>query len=420
VELRERLARGALEARSLVDLMTRGIIKEGLVISTCNRLEIVAAAENPDAAFAELRGLMASAGELTGEEMTAALHELRGLTAVEHLFRVASGLDSQVLGEAQILGQVKEAYRQAARYRTVGPMVSKLFHKSFQTAKRVRSETSLSFGTVSVASAAIETAQSLLGPLGKATALIIGAGEMASAAAAHLKARGVDKISVASRSRSKAELLAEKIGGLTVSIEDAGPKIVESDILVAAAASDKPVVTAETLGLASVLSQAAGASDYPLRALRSLPKALVILDLGVPRNVSPEVREIEGVILRDIDDFEAETCGARVLRRREAERAEKVIAEEVAKFSQWLASLATSPTIKDLIRLAEEARAMEVERTVAKNGFSPEQAEAVEAMSRSLVRRLLHNPLAFVKGCHRHGRSDHVLDLFRRVFGLDP
>jgi glutamyl-tRNA reductase len=180
------------------------------------------------------------------------------------------------------------------------------------------------------------------------------------------------------------------------------------------------VVTVETLGLASFLSQAAGAADYPSRELRSLPKALVILDLGVPRNVSPEVRDVEGVILRDIDDFEAETYGARILRRREAERAAKVISEEVAKFSQWLASLSTSPTIKDLIRQAEEARAMEVERTVAKNGFSPEQAEALEAMSRSLVRRILHNPLAFVKGCHRHGRSDHVLDLFRRVFGLDP
>ena len=416
VELREKLARGGLEARSLVDLITEGVINEGLVISTCNRLEIVAASEDSEAAKDALLDLMARAGGVSPEELRPRLHELGGLEGVEHLFRVASGLDSQVLGEAQILGQVKDAYRQAVRYRTVGPMVSKLFHKSFQTAKRVRSETGLAYGAVSVASAAVETAQALLGPLEGLSVLVLGAGEMAAGAAAHLKARGVENLSVASRSQARAQALALKHDGRAISLEEFGEALIGADLLVTAVSSDKPVVTPEVLG-ARFQARERGRADQKKLAEQ---KELAILDLGLPRNVSPEVGLMEGIVLRDIDDFEAAASGAKDHRGREAERAQTVIGEEVAKFSQWLSSLSTSPTIKDLIRLAEDARTMEVERTTAKNGFSPEQVEALEAMSRSLVRRILHNPLAFVKGCHRHGRSDHVLDLFRRVFGLDP
>lgn len=402
VEFREKLAKGGLEARSLVDLLTRGVIKEGLVISTCNRLEIVTVADDPDAAALELRNLMAAAGSMTADDLAPRLHEHRGLMAVAYLFRVASGLDSQVLGESQILGQVKEAYRQAARYRTVGPMVSKLFHKSFQTAKRVRSETGLAYGTVSVASAAVEAAFKMLGTLQGLNALVLGAGEMATAAAGHLKTRGVGDLLIISRSLAAAETVAMKYGGRALAFASFGEALQKADLLVTAVASDEPLVTAKSL------------------EGRRGKKKLAVLDLGLPRNVAPEVRELPGIFLRDIDDFENAADGARVFRLNEADRAEAVISEEVAKFNQWLASLSTSPTIKDLIGLAEEARAMEVERTIARNGFSSEQVEALEAMSRSLVRRILHNPLAFVKGCHRHGRSDHALDLFRRVFGLDP
>jgi glutamyl-tRNA reductase len=405
VGLRERLARGGLEPRLLLELMTAGIVKEGLVISTCNRLEIVAVAEDPERAALELRSLMAGAAGLDPFELAGSVHEFRGLKAVGHLFRVASGLDSQVLGEAQILGQVKEAYRQAARFRTVGPMVSKLFHKSFQTAKRVRSETGLASGTVSAASAAVETAERIIGPLRGLTALILGAGEMAAAAAGHLVARGVGPLLVLSRSQAAADELAGRHGGEGLAWGELASALERADLLVAAVAADRPVVT-----LKAVAGRARGAA----------PRRLLIMDLGLPRNVEPEVGALEGVELRNMDDFESLTAGGRDVRRREAERAEVVVAEEVAKFGRWLESLSASPTIKDLIRLAEGARAVEVERTVARNGFSPEQIEALEAMSRSLVRRLLHNPLAFVKGSQRHCPSDHSLDLFRRVFGLDP
>jgi glutamyl-tRNA reductase len=405
--LREKLARGGLGAKSLMGALADGIVKEGLVISTCNRLEIVAVSEVPEAASELMADLLAGAAGIDLAELLPGLHRFTGLSAVEHLFRVASGLDSQVLGEAQILGQVKSAYRQAVQYRTVGPIISKLFHKSFQTAKRVRSETGLAEGAVSTASAAVETAQALLGPLTDLTAVIVGTGQMAAAAAGHLRSRGVGTIVVAGRSADRARTLAHKCGGTALAMEDLRARLPSADLVVTAVAADGPV-----LGPADLAGDPAG----PGRTARPL----VVLDLGLPRNVAAEAAAVPGVALRNMDDFEALADHGRSLRRREAERAGAVIAEEVAKFSQWLSSLSTSPTIKDLILRAETARAMEVERTVAKNGFSPEQIEAVEAMSRALVRRLLHNPLAFVKGCHRHGRSDHVIDFFRRVFGLDP
>jgi glutamyl-tRNA reductase len=383
--------------------LTGGIIKEGLMLSTCNRLEIVAVAEAAGPAGEAIRGLLARAAGLEPAEIARSLHELAGLDAVEHLFRVASGLDSQVLGEAQILGQVKSADRQAVQFRTVGPVISKLFHKSFQTAKRVRSETGLAEGSVSTASAAVETAQAVRGSLEGLAAVVLGAGEMAQAAVARLKARGVGDLAVASRSPDRAAALAQKCGGRAIVLEDLPQALRKADLLVTAAAAAGPVL--ETGELAALG--------------RKAPRPLVVLDLGLPRNVPAEAAGLPGVVLRNVDDFDSLAGQGRALRLQEAGRAEEVIREEVAKFEQWLASLSTSPTIKDLIRQAEAARAMEVDRTIAKSGFSAEQAEALEAMSRALVRRLLHNPLSFIKGCHRHGRSDHVVDVFRRVYGLD-
>jgi glutamyl-tRNA reductase len=400
VEVRERLARGGLEARSLLAPLADGVIGEGLVISTCNRLEIVAVADHPEPAEAALAALMAGAAELGAAGLAPHLHHLRGAAAVEYLFSVASGLESQVLGEAQILGQVKEAYRRAVACRTVGPMVSKLFHKSFQTAKRVRTETEVAAGSVSVASAAVDTAQASLGGLSGRRAVILGAGEMASSAAAHLRARGVGAILVASRSPARASDLAGQVGGEAVPLEGLGAALAGSDLLLTAVGGCSPVLTAEFL-----------AGSIPAG------RSLLVLDLGVPRNVEAAAAGLPGLALRNIDDFEALAGRGRASRLKELVKAREIVAEEAAKFGQWLSNLATTPTIKDLVRQAEEARRLELERTVAKAAFSAEQLEAVEAMGRALVRRLLHNPLSFAKGCH--GRSDQALNMFRRVFGLD-
>ncbi|MDR0622428.1 MAG: glutamyl-tRNA reductase [Deltaproteobacteria bacterium] len=405
VALREDLAKCGLgEGRGLLKLCTLGIISEGLVISTCNRVEIVAVGPGTMDPVPELLGLMAQASGYGEDELKPYAHAYRDLEAVGYLFRVAAGLDSQVLGEPQILGQVKEAFRTATRYRTVGPVVSKLFHKSFQTAKRIRSETELATGTVSMASVATLSAAAFLGGLVGKTAVIVGSGEMASLAATHLKAKGVGSLTVYGRSLERAQALARKVDGRAGSLEDllADPvgKLAGADLMVTAVGALEPVITAEKLK-------------------RIGPASLLIIDLGVPRNVEASVGDIPGITLKDVDGLGEVVRENQASRLKEAEKALAIVDDEVAKFSRWLSSLATSPTIKDLIGLAEQARLVELERTVAKNGFSPEQVEALETMSRALVRRILHNPLTFAKSCHRHGRSDYRLDVFRRVFGLD-
>ncbi|MDR2367306.1 MAG: glutamyl-tRNA reductase [Deltaproteobacteria bacterium] len=406
VALRETLARCGLgEDRGLLGLCALGIISEGLVISTCNRVEIVAVAPGPGDPGPELLNLMAQASGYGAAELKPFVHLYSNLEAVGYLFRVTSGLDSQVLGEPQILGQVKEAFRTATRYRTVGPIVSKLFHKSFQTAKRVRSETELASGTVSMASAGVAMAAGLLGGLEGKRAVIIGSGDMASLVATHLRAKGAGPIGVYGRSLERAQALARKVDGeagtLPGLLADAGAGLGKADVLFTAATTMEPILTAADLaGLA--------------------PSGLLIIDLGVPRNVEGAAGDLGGITLVNVDRLTEVVSDNRSLRLMEAGKARAIVDEEVGKFRRWLSSLATSPTIKDLIGLAEEARCLELERTMAKNGFSPEQKEAIEAMSRSLVRRILHNPLTFAKGCHRHGHSDYRLDVFRRVFGLDP
>jgi glutamyl-tRNA reductase len=402
VALRESLAKCGLgEGRGLLKLCTLGLISEGLVISTCNRVEIVAVGQKEQNLAAELLSLMAQASGYTEEELKPYTHLYENLEAVEYLFRVASGLDSQVLGEPQILGQVKEAYRTATRYRTVGPVVSKLFHKSFKTAKRIRSETELSSGAVSMASAAVALASELGGGLAGRRAVIIGAGEMATLVANHLKAKGVGSLTIVGRNLERALALAQKVDGEVQPLEKLVESLDRSEILISAAAANVPILSAAMLSNKS-------------------SSKLVVLDLGVPRNIDESVGVLEGVVLRNVDQLTDIINQNQSFRLKEAKKASAIVDEEVSKFSSWLSSLATSPTIKDLIELAEKARVLELERTIAKNGFSEEQKESLEAMSRALVRRILHNPLTFAKGCHRHGRSDYRLDVFRRVFGLDP
>ncbi|MDR2301043.1 MAG: glutamyl-tRNA reductase [Deltaproteobacteria bacterium] len=416
VALRESLARCGLgEGRGLLKLCALGIISEGLVISTCNRVEIVAVSHGSVDPGSELLTLMAQATGQDESDLRPYVHLHSNLEAVGYLFRVASGLDSLVVGEPQILGQVKEAFRTATRYRTVGPIVSKLFHKSFQTAKRIRSETELASGAVSVASAATIMAHELLGGLEGKKAVIIGSGEIASLGAAHLKAKGVSSLVIYGRNLEKAQTLAKKVDAtaksLTELLGDVEKNLKGVDLLFSAASAMEPIITRSLLAWFSAKKSA---GDKPVT------EKLVVMDLGVPRNVEAAVENIPGVVLRNVDGLIEVVNKNQSLRQIEAKKASAIVDEEVRKFSHWLSSLATSPTIKDLIGLAEEARTIELERTMAKNGFSPEQKEALENMSRALVRRILHNPLTFAKGCHRHGHSDYRLDVFRRVFGLDP
>ncbi|MDR3153727.1 MAG: glutamyl-tRNA reductase [Deltaproteobacteria bacterium] len=407
VEIRERLqGSGAFTSEALFRFQTMGILDEALLISTCNRLEVAGTAKDPEAAREKITERLCFFSGLEPEELEPCLHFHLDSKAVEYLFRVAAGLDSRVVGETQILGQVKEAFREAMIYRTVGPMVSRLFHKSFQTAKRIRSETQVASGRVSVASAAIASCQESLGEEGfrDQAALIVGAGEMASLLASHLKARGIRALTVLSRSLGRAQALAARVGAEVRTLPQLGEALLENDLIFTAAGGGAQVLLRDEIA--------------PIHA-RRLGRPWRIFDLGVPRNVEPSAGELPGVLLRNVDAFTGEVEESLDRRRSEALRAEDIIDEEVAKFKEWCSSLDTRPTIKDLTSKAEQARLTELQRTVARNDFSEKEILALDAMTRALVRRLLHNPLLFTKSCHRHQRADFNLGMVRRIFGLD-
>jgi glutamyl-tRNA reductase len=409
VAIREKLQGRDLTGEDLWPLLSDGTISEILPISTCNRLELVGLTEDPQKARLALNEKLSILSGLSLENLSPYLHFYLNREAVSYLFRIAAGLDSLILGEPQILGQVKEAYRQASQLKWVGPIVGKLFHKSFQTAKRVRSETGLSLGSVSVAAAAVEEAASALAPWGgfsQTKALILGAGEMASLLAAHLSARGLKSLTILSRSPERAGELALRHGANSGSLDSLSEAIKECHLVMGAAGGGEPIVKKSFLLDASP-SSAPG------------QRPLFLFDLGVPRNIEEEVGNIPGLCLRNLDDFAASVDQNKNLRQKEAARAESIIEGEVDKFQEWLSALSTRPTLRALSQKAEEARLLELERTLSRHSFSSEQTEALEAMTKALVRRLMHHPLTYAKACHRHGRARGQLGLIRRMFGLD-
>ncbi|MDR1546515.1 MAG: glutamyl-tRNA reductase [Deltaproteobacteria bacterium] len=400
VSVREKLAGGGLDGEGLFRLCAESRLREVLKLSTCNRFELIGVTDELDPCRLTLTDLLIRISGLERHELEPRLHYITNLEAVNYLFKVTAGLDSQVLGENQILGQVKDAFREATQYRTVGPVVNKLFHKSFQTAKRVRTETGLANGSVSVASAAVETALLTAGGLADARALVLGTGEMAAATAAHLRAKGAVKLTVAGRALERVEEFARRFGAEKALLADLPALLPKADVVFTALSGPAPALTKR------LLADLGG-------------RRLLVLDLGLPRNVEETAAQLPGVTLKNIDDFQDMVRRNRGARLQEAQKAEAIVAEEVEKFGRWLSSLSASPTIKDLIALAEEARSLEMERTLGRHQFSPEQVEALEAMGRSLVRRILHNPLVYAKGSRRHGRADANISMVRRVFGLD-
>ncbi|MDR1577662.1 MAG: glutamyl-tRNA reductase [Deltaproteobacteria bacterium] len=401
VAVRERLALVDLGGSRLYGFFAANILSEALILSTCNRLEIVGVAPDSQKAKAALLADIAEQSGSPAAELDKLFHFYQDSEAARYLFRVTAGLDSQVLGEPQILGQVKESFRQALKNRSVGPVVGKLFHKSFRAAKRARSETDLALGAVSVAAVAVEIAEELRGTLAGQSVLILGAGEMAGLAAAHLEGRALKELVIVNRTAATAALLATKWRARSRPWSELGAAIQECDVVFSAVGGAEPILTKEFLA--------------PL-----VNRPLGLFDLGVPRNIEASSEELPGVMVRNIDQIADLVKAHQLARQNEVNRVEAIIDEELGKFNQWLAGLAARPTIKDLTRLAEQARLMELEKTLSRHSFNEEQSQAVEAMGRALIRRVLHNPLSFAKSCHRHGRADHNLDMVRRIFGLDP
>jgi glutamyl-tRNA reductase len=402
LELRERLALTDTGAeRFLAELRAEPAVQEAVVVSTCNRTELYLVAGDPVEAETVVISKLARRAGLRPTELLEGVYSERNCDAARHLYRVVCGLEAMVVGEAEIQGQIKRAYELALAERTTGPLTNKLFRAAVETGKRVRTETGIGAGRHSVASVAVELAQDALGDLRDRHVLIIGAGEIAELTAEALHAHGVSTLFVANRRRERAETLAHRFGGATVSFDALPSELMRADIVLCSTSSPHALIEAE--GLAAVMAEREG-------------RPLLLIDLAVPRDVEPAAAELPGVTLANIDSMRAVVERHKMVRRTEARKAEGIVEEEIQRFAGWLGSLEVMPTI---IALRNHADAI-VDGLVSEHGsrFSTDRdRERAEAMARAVVKRLLHEPTQRVRAAdeHRHARM-HVL---RELFGLE-
>ncbi|MBM4257262.1 MAG: glutamyl-tRNA reductase [Deltaproteobacteria bacterium] len=408
VEVRERLAfnNGTLEPalRRLVDTET---VREGMILSTCNRVEIITSTADVAAADVRVKEFLAETQGASRAAFEEHLYTRSGKDALVHLFRVAASLDSLVVGEPQILGQVKDAYAAATEVGTLGEILHRCFHKTFAVAKRVRSETRIAAKAVSVSSAAVELARSIFDHLHDKTAMVIGAGEIGELAVRHLQNHGIGKVLVTNRTYSRAVELAQEFNGTVVPFEQFPAHLPNADIIIGSAGGNDYLVGP------TIVQEA-------LRGRKRRP--MFFIDLGVPRNFDPRLNDIENIFLYDIDDLQQVIEENKDEREREAQKAEAIVAEEVESFWQWLSGLEVTPTIVALREKAEAIRQRELERVFAAlKELPPHAQKAIEALSLGIVNKLLHPPIAYLKSTSRNGETDNAREVavVRRIFGLD-
>lgn len=402
VEVREYLAVAPdrLE-QELREIAANARFDEALLISTCNRVELYATSVNPIEAAQSAREALYKRLPETAPEDT--LYQERGIDVVRHVFRVASSLDSLVVGEPQILGQVKEAFDAAQGAGTVGTLLGRCFTQAFATAKRVRSETAIAEGTVSVSSIACELATKIFGNLEGRRTLLLGAGEMGESAARSLRQTGT-QLHVVNRSEERARALAESCEGRTVPYERLTMELAEADVVVASTASPKFILTPELM-------------KGVVRTRRHRP--LFIIDIAVPRDVDPRVGNMDNVFVYDVDDLQQVAEENLSVRTREATQAESIVEEEVESFLSWRRSLELAPTIVALRRRFGQVADEELQRALPRLQSMSESDRAVlEAMGRSLVNKLLHQPMTQLKAGAGEPDGALLIDAIRRLFAL--
>jgi len=406
LELRERLALTEGRAAGVLnDLRSHAQVGEAAAISTCNRTELyLVVTEAVEAENVALGALSRQAG-IRPTELIESLYSYRGIEAARHLYRVAAGLDSMILGEAEIQGQVKRAYELALVEGATGAILNRLFRGALAAGKRVRGETRIGEGGISVPSAAVELATRTLGDLTGRHVLLIGAGETAELTARALTARGVETVFVANRRYDRAIGLAERFGGSAVRLEDLPAQLEIADIVVSSTNSPHHLVERDELELVAT------AREY---------RPLLLIDLAVPRDIDPSCREVTGVVVRDVDDVQTIADRNATGREVESRGAEVIVAAELARFERWLGSLEVLPTVASLRVRADEI----VSRVLAENigrfdDLSHEDQVRIEAMARSIASRLLHEPTLRLKRAAEESDAYQQVAALRELFGLD-
>lgn len=407
VDIRERLAvsEGGM-GDALYRLTADPMIEEGLILSTCNRVEVCAVVKETHRGFDVIKNFLATSDDaLTLETITPSLYIYSSSKAIEHLFRVASSLDSMIVGEPQILGQLKDAFDHAMIHKTTGIILNKAFKKAISVAKRVRTDTKIAESAVSISFAAVELAKKIFGKLEGKSVMLIGAGEMAELAARHFVGNGVESITIANRSYERGVELAKTFNGTPIKFDDFEAEMVKSDIVLCSAGAPYYLIKPEAVKKVIELRK---------------NRPVFFIDISVPRNIDPEINAFDNVFLYDIDDLQHSVQSNLASRKKEALKAEEIIADEIASFARWFKSLDAVPMIVALKDRAEAIRQAELEKIQNKLGdLSDTQRDALEGLTASIVNKLLHSPLTVLKKEVHSTNGNMILETTRKLFDLE-
>ncbi|MEN3039618.1 MAG: glutamyl-tRNA reductase [Candidatus Kryptonium sp.] len=405
VEVREKLYYTLEETEKVLPEIVHLFLKEGVLLSTCNRTELYGVLKNDEIKPEQIINFLISkkgASQIVGYSH---FYIMRSYDAVRHLLEVSSGIDSMLVGDVQILGQVKDAYEVAVKCGVVGTFLHQVFHTAFRAGKRAKSETSISEGAVSISYAAVELAEKIFADLSKKKGMLIGAGETAELTAKHLSSHGMSELYIANRTIERAQKLAEQFNGKVITLEEITDKLSEVDIVVSSVSVNDYILT---------FSQVKNAMS------KRGNRPILIIDIGVPRNVEPSVKEIENVFLEDIDSLESIAKANYERRLGEIPKVQRIIDEELRNFIKWYESYQVAPTIKLLRERFEEIRQLELEKY--RNKFSPEDFQKVDALTRSLVNKLLHTPTVSIReSSNGKPESERIkfIQFVRELFGLE-
>lgn len=398
IAVREQLAAQAHGQRLIEAVIAEDAVIEAVGLSTCNRCELYMVGSDPEAMRAAALRRLADYAHRSESAIEPLLYVREGGDAAEHLFEVAGGLDSLVPGEAQILAQIRDAYASAFEWGSTGPVSNRLFHVALEAGKRVRHETAIGAGGGSVASVAAEVASERLGGIVGASVLVVGAGRVAELVAANLTARGAGRLAVANRDPDRAAALAARFGGTAIAWDDLAPAADEADVVVSSTAAPGHVITAGGL---------------------TPGRTRLLIDLAMPRDIDPAAAGVEGTTIVDLDGLEAAVRRTLELRLGESGRARAIVAEQAAEFRAWMAALRVVPAITSLRDHAERIRAEELRRMEQRwDALSPADRQRLDAMTRTMLNKLLHEPTVRLKELAAADRSGPYADAVTELFGL--
>ncbi|UCE78671.1 MAG: glutamyl-tRNA reductase [Nitrospiraceae bacterium] len=404
IDIREKLAfDGPKLGEGLLTIRDLPEVKESVIISTCNRVEIYLNAGNTEKAIASIKEFIARFHGIRKESLNDALYIHHDIEAVRHIYRVASSLDSMVVGEPQILGQLKEAFEFSLKHKTTGILLNRLFKKAISVAKRIRTETRIAENAVSISFAAVELAKKIFTELPGKTFMLLGAGEMAELAAKHIMNNGVTDILIANRTYQTGCDLAKEFSGRAVPFENYPNELKTSDIIICSTGATDYVLTKSQM-------------HKVMKERKNKP--VFIIDISVPRNVDPEINTLDNVYLYDIDDLQGVVDSNIHERQKEAKKAEEIIEEEIETFARWLSSLDSVPTVIALRKKADEIKAEEIEKLINRlPDMKIKEKQAVEQTINSIINKLIHAPTVALKNSSED--KDILIATIKRLYGLE-